>query len=117
MKEVLSDKKILQVYPILGTADSINRSVARFLNLGLCRPGRYVAIVSNAEGPINKPHKLCTCTEGLVFGIKIKAYLKVSSPALPRMVVAVDVDVIECREARFLGDLLLNVGERELGNV
>lgn len=52
-----------------------------------------------------------------MFGIKIKAYLKVSSPALPRMVVAVDVDVIECREARFLGDLLLDVGERELGNV
>ena len=50
MKEVLSDKKILQVYPILGTADSINRSVARFLNLGLCRPGRYVAIVMQ-RGP------------------------------------------------------------------
>ena len=33
------------------------------------------------------------------------------------MVVAVDVDVSECWEARFLGDLLLEVGEREKGHV
>ena len=44
--------------------------------------------------------------------IQIKTYLKVSSPPPPRMVVAVDVDVIECCEARFLGDLLLDMRNR-----
>ena len=65
---------------------------------------------------VTKPPKLCASVD-ICVRIQINTYLKVSSPPLPRMVVAVEVDVIECCEARFLGDLLLGMGEKEDGRM